>query len=69
MEVSHEDTLEVKIVKLVKLINDYENFQMKSAKLLQDMFTRFMDIVIKAYDLEMEFGKGTDSQISSLPNI
>lgn len=51
-------------------MNDYENFQMKSSELIQDIFTRFTNIMKKAHGIEKGAPQGgTDMQCFSPPTF
>lgn len=70
MKITHEGTQEVKEANLITLMNDYENFQMKSSELIQDIFTRFTNIMKKAHGIEKGAPQGgTDMQCPLSPYI
>ncbi|XP_020258862.1 uncharacterized protein LOC109835291 [Asparagus officinalis] len=54
LDITHEGTSQVKEVKLTMKVRKYENFKLKASESIQDMFTRFTNIVNKSKALGKE---------------
>ncbi|XP_058211420.1 uncharacterized protein LOC131323584 [Rhododendron vialii] len=65
----HRGNLKVKTIKLQSLRRDYENFKMKDSELLNDYFSRLMDVVnqMKTYGEDVATQKIVEKILINLP--